>query len=144
MGSATVERSSIHRLAGRVGGYARAAKHDGRAMTAAARQRFIDSFLEGHGCRVCPAAELPADHDALPRAHLGQRQNDAHRRHELAGRCLPVSGAVWVVEKGPAGMATQTMNRALRSSGRRTAITSGDVPEDESTTTGAHLVDRVL
>jgi hypothetical protein len=36
------------------------------------------------------------------------------------------------------------MNRALRSSGRRTAITSGDVPEDESTTTGAHLVDRVL
>jgi hypothetical protein len=72
---------SVYRLAGRVGGFARAAKHDGREMTAKARATFAASFLEGHACRVCPETRLPADllpgererrAEALRRAHYAR------------------------------------------------------------------------
>lgn len=80
MAPATLEKRSIHRLAGRVGGYARAALYDGVAMTAAARQRFIESFREGHACRVCPEVMLPAD--LLPAERL--RRAEALRRLHYA------------------------------------------------------------
>lgn len=72
---------SIHRLAGRIGGLERAARYDGAAMTAAARQRFAESFLEGHTCRVCPEIGLPSHllpaerkrrAEALRRAHFAR------------------------------------------------------------------------
>lgn len=72
---------SIQSLAGRIGGYARAAQYDGRDMTAAARRRFAESFLEGHACRVCPnvtieAGLLPEERsrraEALRRAHFAR------------------------------------------------------------------------
>lgn len=70
--------SSIHSLAGRVGGYARAARYDGREMTAAARQRFAESFLAGHVCRVCPEVVLPAD---LMPEELARRAEALRRAH---------------------------------------------------------------
>ena len=78
--SPTVKDTSILRLAGRAGGYARAARYDGRDMTAVARQRFIASFLEGHACRVCPPTTLPDD---LPPAER-QRRAEALRRGHYA------------------------------------------------------------
>lgn len=71
---------SVYRMAGRVGGFARAAMYDGREMTAAARQRFIDSFLVGHQCKVCPAVTLPAD--LLPGER--ERRAEALRRGHYA------------------------------------------------------------
>ena len=78
MAQATVVKRGIYRLAGRVGGYARAALYDGRDMTAAARQRFTESFREGHGCRVCPRVTLPAD--LLP-TERGRRAEALRRAH---------------------------------------------------------------
>jgi hypothetical protein len=69
---------SIHSLAGRVGGYARAARYDGREMTAAARQRFADSFREGHECRVCPAVAMP---DGLLQGERARRAEALRRAH---------------------------------------------------------------
>ena len=69
---------TIYSLAGRVGGYARAARYDGREMTEAARRRFAESFLEGHACRVCPPATLPAD--LLP-AERARRAEALRRGH---------------------------------------------------------------
>ncbi len=44
--------------AGRLGGLARSALHDGRAMTSAARSSFAASFLSGHQCIACPRIEI--------------------------------------------------------------------------------------
>lgn len=71
---------NIQALAGRVGGYARAAKYDGREMTARARQTFVDSFLEGHACKVCPEVVFPADLLPVER----QRRAEALRRSHYA------------------------------------------------------------
>jgi hypothetical protein len=70
--------SNIYRLAGRVGGYARAARYDGREMTVTARQRFAESFLEGHSCRVCPEVTLPADLLPEERARRAEALRKAH------------------------------------------------------------------
>lgn len=72
--------SSIYSLAGRVGGYARAAKHDGREMTAKARATFAASFVDGHACRVCPPSSLPAG--LLPAER--ERRAEALRRSHYA------------------------------------------------------------
>ena len=80
MAQATVEKGSVYRLAGRVGGFARAARYDGLAMTAAARQRFAESFLQGHRCRICPDVTLPAD--LLP--HERERRAEALRKGHYA------------------------------------------------------------
>jgi hypothetical protein len=69
---------SIHSLAGRVGGYVRAARYDGREMTAAARRRFAESFLEGHGCRVCPTVAMP---DGLLPGERARRAEALRRAH---------------------------------------------------------------
>jgi hypothetical protein len=78
---ATVDKRSMYRIAGRVGGYTRAALYDGREMTQAARDKFRESFAEGHACRVCPAVTLPGDllpgererrAEALRRAHYAR------------------------------------------------------------------------
>lgn len=42
------------RRLGRLGGYARASRHDGRAMTEAARSKFLDRFID----EVDPRREL--------------------------------------------------------------------------------------
>lgn len=70
--------SSIYSLAGRVGGYARAAKHDGREMTEKARRTFTESFLDGHQCKVCPPVIVPA---GLPPAERGRRAEALRRSH---------------------------------------------------------------
>lgn len=70
--------SEIHSLAGRVGGYARAARYDGRLMTEAARRRFIASFLGGHTCRICPAVVIP---DSLPDEERVRRGVALHKAH---------------------------------------------------------------
>ena len=80
---------SIYSLAGRVGGYARAARYDGRDMTAAARRRFAESFLEGHGCRVCPEVAIPAG--LLPEER--SRRAEALRRSHYARVALASSQA---------------------------------------------------
>ena len=76
--------SSVLSAAGRVGGYARAALHDGRDMTAAARARFIASFADGHACKVCPPVTLPADLLPAERA----RRAEALRRSHYARLAL--------------------------------------------------------
>lgn len=70
--------TSIYSLAGRVGGFARAAKHDGRDMTAAARLRFAESFRTGHSCRVCPEVILPSDLQPDERERRGEALRRAH------------------------------------------------------------------
>jgi hypothetical protein len=47
-------------LRSRIAAYATNARHDGRAITTAARSAYHDSFLLGHQCRVCPAVVLPS------------------------------------------------------------------------------------
>lgn len=76
--------TSVNALAGRVGGYAKAAIHDGVEGTAAARQRYRQSFAYGHECRVCPKVTIAED---LP---LGERQRraDALRRAHFARMAL--------------------------------------------------------
>ena len=69
---------SIYSLAGRVGGHSRAAMYDGREMTARARERFRESFGEGHACRVCPAMTLAPD--LLP-AERARRAEALRRTH---------------------------------------------------------------
>jgi hypothetical protein len=70
---------SIQSLAGRVGGYARAAKYDGREMTAKARETFALSFREGHTtCRVCPPSILPADLLPAERERRAEALRKAH------------------------------------------------------------------
>lgn len=69
---------SVYRLAGRVGGYSRAAKYDGSLMTAAARERFIESFLRGHECRVCPRTDLAPDLLPMERARRAEALRRAH------------------------------------------------------------------
>ena len=76
----------LHRLAGRVGGFARAARYDGREMTAAARSTFAASFLTGHGCRVCPRVDLPGDLMPGERARRAEALRRGHyARVALAG-----------------------------------------------------------
>lgn len=69
---------SIYSLAGRIGGHARAAMYDGREMTARARERFRESFAQGHACRVCPGLTLPDDLLPVERARRAEALRRAH------------------------------------------------------------------
>lgn len=71
---------NLHAMAGRVGGFARAARYDGREMTAAARERFAASFRDGHACKVCPEVTLPVE--LLPEER--DRRAEALRRGHYA------------------------------------------------------------
>jgi hypothetical protein len=117
MGSATVENRGIYRLAGRVGGYARAALYDGREMTAAARQRFIESFREGHDCRVCPRVELPAD--LLPAER--ERRAEALRRLHYARVALASARKRAEKKAATPAKVTAQEDRDATSSPRRSA-----------------------
>jgi hypothetical protein len=59
-----------------LGGLSRAARYDGLSVTQAARDRFRDSFLEGHDCKVCPRIDIPSDLAAPER----ERRADALRK----------------------------------------------------------------
>ena len=69
---------SLYSLAGRVGGLTRAAQYDGREMTARARQRFRESFADGHACRVCPLVTVPTDLLPLERTRRAEALRRAH------------------------------------------------------------------
>lgn len=75
-----ISRSSASRLrqAGRIGGLTKAALYDSRAATAAARAAFLDSFLEGHGCKVCSRIDIPFD---LPPGDRLRRAEALRKRH---------------------------------------------------------------
>jgi hypothetical protein len=47
-------------------------------MTAAARERFAESFLEGHACKVCPQVTLAADLLPAERARRAEALRRAH------------------------------------------------------------------
>lgn len=65
-------------LAGRLGGLTRSATHDGLTVTTKARGTFAASFLDGHGCSVCPAVDVPAE---LPAAERERRAAVLRRLH---------------------------------------------------------------
>jgi len=48
---------------GRLGGLTFAATNDTAAASATARSAFDASFLQGHGCKVCPPIEINQDLD---------------------------------------------------------------------------------
>ena len=75
-----MSRSSASRLrqAGRKGGLTKAALYDSRDATAAARAAFNDSFLDGHGCKVCSRIDIPSD---LPPADRRRRAEALRKRH---------------------------------------------------------------
>jgi len=75
---------SIARESGRKGGLTKAALHDGREGTAAARVAFRDSFFDGHACKVCDRIDIPPD---LP-AHERRRRADALRRRHYSALAL--------------------------------------------------------
>jgi len=73
---------SIFALAGRKGGHARAARYDGLAVTAKARETFAGSFADGHGCVACgPRVEIPA---SLPAAERDRRAEALRKKHYAA------------------------------------------------------------
>ena len=63
--------------AGRIGGLTKAVLHDSRQGTKAARTAFRDSFLAGHGCKVCVRIAIPSD---LP---LSERERRAEALRKL-------------------------------------------------------------
>lgn len=75
-----MSRSSASRLrqAGRIGGLTKAALYDSRDGTAKARDAFWNSFLEGHGCKVCAKIDIPSD---LPSPERHRRADALRRRH---------------------------------------------------------------
>jgi hypothetical protein len=63
-------------LRSRLGGYATAARVDPLINTAKARATFLDSFLTGHACAVCPTWVMPeglAPDEALRRARAARK-----------------------------------------------------------------------
>lgn len=72
------EPKSIYSIAGRVGGFSRAAQYDGREMTASAREAFTESFLAGHTCKVCPATTLPDELEPTERKRRAEALRKAH------------------------------------------------------------------
>lgn len=70
--------SSPIRDRARLGGLTRAALYDGVEVTAKAREAFRASFLTGHGCRVCPRVEIPADLPLRERQRRGEALYSAH------------------------------------------------------------------
>jgi len=62
----------------RIAGYAAAARHDGREMTALARQTYRDSFSSGHACALCPRIDIPP---GLPEAEVQRRVRALRAAH---------------------------------------------------------------
>ena len=70
--------SSVLSLAGRVGGFRRAALYDGRAVTARARAVFEASFESGHQCKVCAPVVLPDGLSLTERKRRARALRAAH------------------------------------------------------------------
>lgn len=70
--------SSVLSLAGRVGGYRRAALYDGQTVTARARATFEASFEAGHECKVCAPVTLPDNLSAPERKRRARALRAAH------------------------------------------------------------------
>lgn len=92
-GSRSPDRKVLS-LAGRAGAYRQHALHDPRETTAKARRAFLESFLEGHACAVCPPIELPAElphaerlrrAEVLRLAHLSSIALHRHRTKKAPG-----------------------------------------------------------
>jgi hypothetical protein len=78
---------------GRLGAFVTHSRYDPEWLTRRARTTFRDSFLNGHGCKVCPRTVLPLGlteaerrrrGEALRRAHylrLARRGVASRRRH---------------------------------------------------------------
>jgi hypothetical protein len=73
------ETSDLRSAQARIAALTRAARTDGREISAPARKAFLDSFLEGHSCNLCKPVTinpaLPPDQraraaEALMRAHF--------------------------------------------------------------------------
>lgn len=73
--------SSVLSMAGRVGGYRRAAMYSGLEVTARARATFEASFEQGHACKVCAPVTLP---DGLAPAERGRRARALRAAHYSA------------------------------------------------------------
>lgn len=82
----TMSRAEVARL----GGLARAKLYDGREVTAKARATFIESFLAGHVCKVCPEVVLPADMTPVERQ---RRADELHALHYVNVRAARVRKA---------------------------------------------------
>lgn len=65
-------------LRSRLGGYATAARHDGRVITERARSTYRDSFTRGHECAVCPSIELPENLSPAERSRRAQALRQLH------------------------------------------------------------------
>ena len=70
--------SSLYAAAGRLGGLKRAALMDGVTATSKARATYLESFLDGHSCKVCELVTIPAD---LPLPERRRRATAFHRFH---------------------------------------------------------------
>jgi hypothetical protein len=72
-----------------MGALAANARHDGLEITAKARKLYQDSFLNGHGCKICPRIDIPDD---LPDQER-QRRADSLRKLHFARMALRSSKA---------------------------------------------------
>lgn len=57
----TPERRAHLASIGKLGGLTFAATNDTKALSQLGRNAFRDSFLKGHGCKLCPQIDLPED-----------------------------------------------------------------------------------
>jgi hypothetical protein len=65
-------------MIGRLGGMTPAARNDTRRRALTGQSAFRASFADGHGSRVCPLVEIPADLDIDDRQ---RRANILYRMH---------------------------------------------------------------
>lgn len=69
----TPERRAHLASIGKLGGLTFAATNDTAALSAKGRSAFRDSFLTGHGCKLCPQVDLGpelSDRERVRRANL--------------------------------------------------------------------------
>lgn len=110
--------SSVLSLAGRVGGFRRAALYSGQEVTARARATFEASFEQGHACKVCAPVTLP---DGLT---TGERQRRARALRAAHYSAVALASARARSQKRTAGHAeptAQESNGALPPTDRRPA-----------------------
>lgn len=64
-------------MRGRIGAHVTNLRHDGLALTDAARAKYRASFLDGHDCKVCPRIEID------PSLPLPERERQAMHLRKL-------------------------------------------------------------
>lgn len=91
----------------RIGGLSRAARYDGLEVTAKARETFRASFLDGHGCKICPRIDIPttlAEPERERRAEALRRLH--YERVSMAGSRARSARKLAVNEKAAGGVET--------------------------------------